>query len=343
MGALLKVARNNFDPASIGLKGTFKTLIFPRFTGLTGANNTGGMVTMGQPTGGGSPENPQGGIHSWRPGGNVSLTWIRGNHTFKGGAEAIIGNYTYPQQFTSSGVFNFSANSTADSGLFGQTIPGGATVGFPYASFLLGAVDNGTIGSPTDQHLGEKSYALFLQDTWKITRKLTLDYGIRWDYQTYLREGAGRMPSFSPTTANPTAGGHLGATIFDGFLPGRCQCNLANNYPYAAGPRLGLAYQINSKTVFRAGFGVVYAKTAAYDNLTIIGADSQFSSTGSFLPSTYLNAGVPVTPKPWPNLDPGQFPLAGQVNAPTGFSNIDPNAGRPARQYQWSKIGRAHV
>ena len=113
-------SRNNFDPASIGLKGTYKTLIFPRFTGLTGANNTGGMVTMGQATGGGSPENPQGGIHSWRPGGNVSLTWIRGNHTFKGGAEAIIGNYTYPQQFTSSGVFNFSANSTSDSGQIGR-------------------------------------------------------------------------------------------------------------------------------------------------------------------------------------------------------------------------------
>ena len=145
-------------------------------------------------------------------------------------------------------------------------MPGGVTIGFPYASFLLGAVNNGTVGAPTDQHLGEQAYALFLQDTWKITRKFTLDYGLRWDFQTYLREGAGRMPSFSPTTLNPTIG-RLGATIFDGSLPGHCQCNFASNYPYAVGPRLGaVAYQItSSKTVFRAGI-VCLLETTPGDN-----------------------------------------------------------------------------
>ena len=328
--------RNSFDPASIGLTGLPQTGVFPQISGLTVAGlSNGGMATMGQATAGGSPGCPScGGIHSWRPSGNVSMTWIHSNHTYKAGAEAIVGNYSYGQQSTTRGLFAFSNQSTSDSALFGQTIPGSAVIGFPYASFLLGAVNSATVGAPTDQHMGEKSYALFLQDTWKITRKFTLDYGLRWDYQTYLREGAGRMPSFSPTTLNPTIG-RLGATIFDGFLPGRCQCNFASNYPFAIGPRLGAAYQITSKTVFRAGIGLVYAKTAAYDNLTIIGNDQSLTGPGQFIPALYLKNGVTV-PTTWPNLDPGQFPTPGTVSAPANYANIDPNAGRPARQLQWS-------
>jgi carboxypeptidase family protein/TonB-dependent receptor-like protein len=327
--------RNSFDPASIGLTGLPLTGVFPQITGLTVAGlSNGGMATMGQATAGGSPGCPScGGIHSWRPSGNASMTWIKGNHTYKTGAEAIIGNYSYGQQSTTRGQFAFSAQSTADSALFGQNTQG-ATIGFPYASFLLGAVNTGTVGAPTDQHMGEKAYSLFVQDTWKITRKFTLDYGLRWDYQTYLREGAGRMPSFSPTTLNPAVG-RLGATIFDGFLPGHCQCNFASNYPYAIGPRLGAAYQITSKTVLRAGIGLVYAKTAAYDNLTLIGNDVSLSGPGQFIPAMYLKDGVPVSRLTWPNLDPGQFPTPGTVSAPLNYV-IDPNAGRPARQLQWS-------
>ena len=56
--------------------------------------------------------------------------------------------------------------------------------------------------------------------------------------------------SFSPTVANPSAGGHLGGQVFEAT----CNCTVAHNYPYALGPRLGAAYQINSKTVINGGF-----------------------------------------------------------------------------------------
>lgn len=81
-----------------------------------------------------------------------------------------------------------------------------------------------------------------------------MDYGLRWDYGTYRREQFGRYASFSPTVANPAAGGHLGGQIFEAT----CNCQFANNYPYAIGPRLGAACQVNSRTVINAGFGVVY-------------------------------------------------------------------------------------
>lgn len=342
-------ALDSFNPASIGLKGTFVTGRFPSITNLcnavvpagasnpVGCGSQGGLVNLGPTTSGGFPGNTTGGgIYSFRPTGNASMTWVHGDHTFKAGTEVIVNNFMYAQDASSSGVFNFSAGETSEPYLAPSTTLSGGTPGFPYASFLLGAVDNGNIGVPTDQHLGQQFYALFVQDSWKVTRKITLDYGLRWDYQTYMKEGAGRMPSISLTEPNPGAGNLPGATIFDGYGPGRCNCNFAKNYPFAFGPRLGLAWQVAPKTVFRAGFGVVYAKPSAYDNLTI-SSNNPFSSPGLFAPATYLAQGVPVTPNPWPYFNPGQYPnIPGQVASANIPTVIDPNAGRPPRQLQWS-------
>ena len=68
----------------------------------------------------------------------------------------------------------------------------------------------------------------------------------------------GLLANPPPGLANPTAGGHPGGVIYEAS----CNCSFARNYPYAFGPRLGVAYQITSKTVFRAGFGVAYDGTA---------------------------------------------------------------------------------
>src|SRR5262249_24415998 len=158
---------------------------------------------------------------------------------------------------------------------------------------------------------------------------------------TYLQEQYGRAPFFSPTTPNPAAGlgNILGAMEFDGHGPGHCNCYIAKNYPWGFAPRLGVAYQINSKTGFRAGFGIVYAGTEANSNSnTTIAGSSKITpaNTGSHI--TTLSAGVPSSayPAPWPNLDPGQFNTTGTPVPIASNPWIDPNAGRPARQYQWS-------
>jgi hypothetical protein len=69
--------------------------------------------------------------------------------------------------------------------------------------------------------------------------------------QTYAKEQYGRMADASFSTPNPTVGGRLGAIVYAGYGGGRCHCVLSHNYPYAFGPRIGLAYQITSKTVAR--------------------------------------------------------------------------------------------
>jgi hypothetical protein len=160
---------------------------------------------------------------------------------------------------------------------------------------------------------------------------------VRYDYSTYLREQHGRNPIFSPSAPNPAVGNILGAVIFNGNGPGHCNCDVAKNYPFAAAPRLGAAYQINSKTVFRGGFGIVYGGTEDNNNSNYGGSSSTVPAPSFGAAVTTLSVGIPTSfdPVAWPNLNPGQFNV---TPAPVALSVpfIDPNAGRPPRQYQWS-------
>src|SRR5207245_1977657 len=120
-----------------------------------------------------------------------------------------------------------------------------------------------------------------------------------------------------PTTPNPAFGNLLGAPIFEGSGPGRCSCQFANNYPYAFGPRLGVAYQFTPKTVLRAGFGVVFASTPSTSFAAATVATETLvvpaGSTGFDEPVMTLAKGVQVTPV-WPDFSPGQFPNLTNLN-----------------------------
>ncbi|MBZ5632512.1 MAG: TonB-dependent receptor [Acidobacteriia bacterium] len=321
----------NFDAfKELGLKGQTVIRQFPTVS-IGAAANTGGMSNMG----------PLFQTHQFveKPAVNLSMTWVKSNHSYKIGAEwRIEGN---PQvsnaqpPWTTAGAFDqvptFPALSTAttQTSLEGLGTTGG-TVGFGYASFLLGQVTGYGVGVPSVYHIGRQQWGMFAQDTWKVTRKLTLDYGIRWDYGTYSVETYGRQPSFAPLLPNPTADNHPGALQYEAT----CHCKFANNYPYAIGPRIGVAYQINSKTVIRGGFGVVY-------NTSSTGAFSpplnyQLAGVPAFGQSLFqMQNGPPAGINPSIVLTPGGLPsLKGTVTGGPLF--VDPNAARPARQYQWS-------
>ena len=115
--------------------------------------------------------------------------------------------------YRSNGIFNINKTSTGDPDEFRLGASNPITTGFGYASFLLGQVDNLNINPPNSSKLGNHAVGFYAQDSWKITRKLTLDYGLRYDYETYLKEQYGRMPSGSFSTLNPTIG-RLGAALF---------------------------------------------------------------------------------------------------------------------------------
>lgn len=322
----------DFDPAAeLGLTGGFG-VGFPRFTGL--GNSSGGMGLDFGPT------NRTTFIQD-KPNWVANATWVRGNHSIKFGGEWKFENFTNRSTGNVAGSYGFAAAQTGLPALQGIALQGG-NVGFQYASFLLGAANSASVNNPADPQYRRKAYAAFAQDTWKVTRKLTLDYGVRYDYQPPMYELHNRMARFSPGTPNPSAGGLLGATEYAGSGNGRCNCTFGEAYPWAFGPRLGVAYQIDSKTVARVGFGVSYGQIANFQyigggNSLGMGFNSLGFSNPTFGdPALYLRDGLRynVSDLLGASYDPGIRPQPGQTNSPPAF--VDPDAGRPSRMISWN-------
>jgi len=323
-----------FDQNSIGLHGYFVTNRFPTISGLSNAIfNTGGWSRgLG----------PAFIAFIWeeKPTANINLTWVKGNHSFKYGGEYIGEGYPEHSAWRANGSFAFSNAETSDPWQNLQPFNFTNPTGFGYASFLLGTPDSLQSSPVTQTRLGSHAIGLYAQDSWKVTRKLTLDYGLRWDFQTYEKEQYGRMADASFSTPNPTVGGRLGAIVYEGYGGGRCNCALSHNYPYAFGPRVGAAYQITSKTVVRAGFGMTYALLQSPSGSSYSVADFySFNATGygnTPLPLG-LQGGNPYPNITWPNFDVGKYPTPtnGLLPPQTPFIFYDPEA-RPARTMQWS-------
>ncbi|MEO5924634.1 MAG: TonB-dependent receptor [Bryobacteraceae bacterium] len=312
-----------YDPLKeLGLNGHTYASRFPRIEMGFPAAALGGMNSLGPGT-----FNEK--YFERRPSGNVSSSYVTGSHTFKLGAEYRLEKYpSYPLGGT-AGVYTFGADWTRQTDLQGVSTTQGFD-GFALSSFLLGGMSAFSQNALIAAAAQKSQTALYLQDTWKVTRKLTMDYGLRWDYGTYAREQYGRYSSFGTKIPNPSAEGRLGGLQYEAA----CKCNFAANYPYALGPRLGIAYQYNPKTVIRAGVGVVYNPTT-----TVSGAAAGSAAAGS--PGFGLIVGELKNGKPagvnavWPSYLPNLGQPVGSVAAASP-TYLDPNAGRPARLLQFN-------
>ena len=320
----------NFVPASIGLNGSYTTGM-PVIGGI--GNSTVGGFSTAYGIGVGAPVVNL----ADKPSLSLSATKVRGNHTYKAGFQWRL-DTTINKNAIAAPTYNFSGNETALPYLQSTNV-GGNTIGLPYASYLLGLVDSASVPPTQDPDYRKTSMAIYVQDNWKVTRKLTLDIGLRWDRQTAPEEAFHRASMFGPTIPNENAGGLLGGTVYEGYGPGTCGCTFTSVYPYAIGPRLGLAYQFAPKTVLRVGWGLVYGNTpdGAGTGATGEGWNTlSFTSTSFGSPASIFGAGLPYTPSQIfaVNLDPGIRPQAGQINNPPGIE--DREAGRPPRINQWN-------
>ncbi|HEX4274727.1 MAG TPA: carboxypeptidase-like regulatory domain-containing protein, partial [Bryobacteraceae bacterium] len=283
--------------------------------------------------------------HAWdtKPTFNANVTWVKGNHTFKLGATALFEGIESVNSSRADGQFSFSAVQTADPWQNGQPFANTASSGFAYASFLLGDSSLTSLAQTADPRLGMHSYALYVQDSWKITHKLTFDYGLRWDYAILWKEQYGRMQNAVFDQPNSEIGGRPGTVEYQAT----CHCNYANAYPFAIGPHLGVAYQIDSKTVFRAGGAIAYAATSDQAGLNSSAGDFYSISSPAYgAPASLIKDGNPYAPGnrfgnppvTWPNFSPQYpFPAAPGVIPPSSpFVSIAPNAGRLPRTFQWS-------
>jgi hypothetical protein len=330
-----------FDSATLGFKGQFGKG-FPRITGI-GSNYGGVFVYPGGQTSGTPGIGPtnRGLYLQDKPTAVASATYIRGNHTFKAGTDWRIDTFTNRSMGGVGGVYAFGTVETGLPATQGQNLQGGA-IGHPYASFLLGRANNASVSNPADPQYRRYALGMFAQDTWKITRNITLDYGLRWDYQPPSRELWRRTSMFAPDVKNPSAGNLPGGMLFEGNGDGRCNCEFADTYPYAVAPRLGLAWKIQQKLVFRAGWGISYGQLTSFNyigggNSLGMGFNSVGFTTATYgEPAVVLSTGMvyDINDLLVTSYSPGLRPQAGQLNAPPAL--IDPNAGRPPRMQNWS-------
>jgi hypothetical protein len=322
----------SFDPSQFGLTGFEINRQFPSVTGMCAGGSSptlpctgaGGMQYIG------TANQTQSVSHFEKPTYVATLTWVRGNHTFKAGGEAVqMGAIMEPF----AGVTMATGTGPTSEPFIPVNSLNGYSMGFGYASFLLGDFTSTTQTPLEDYREGHMAWAWFLQDSWKVTRKLTLTYGVRYDVSTPVEEEHGRVGQFDPNLANSNAGGHLGAVEF----ASTCNCAFyRGTYPWGFAPRLGVAYQLDSKTVLRGGWGFVY-QYATDDILPTIGSSAVNSPT-SINPFVNISASNSILQPVWPVTNPYVYPAPGVALGATG--NIpfvpDQNYNRPPRQNQFS-------
>jgi Carboxypeptidase regulatory-like domain len=238
-----------------------------------------------------------------------NLQWIHGRHafTFGGQLEWMQYNYLYAIDGSTLATMNFSNTETAQ--VSGSTAKA-ASNGLPYASYLLGAVDSGsyTQYAPIAQAIGARyrPFAIYATDDWKLTPRLTVNAGLRWDVMPPFQESENRFSFLNPTGVNPVTGNN-GILQFAGTVTDGCNCSTPlQTYYKNIGPRLGLAYQLGSKIVLRGSYGIYY------------GHGGGTSGGQTTLPSSAMELGFAASPNP---VSPGDSLPAFYLNNSAYFTN----------------------
>jgi hypothetical protein len=200
-----------------------------------------------------------------------TLTKLAGRHTVMAGANILHGTVDYFQDNTPGGAFTFTSAPTALDG----TNPG--ATGDPFASFLIGQPTGGTYQSSSVTYGRSRYQAYFVEDSWAVNRRLTVNLGLRLEKPGAYYERDDRLATFEPTAVNPllaeltnpvTGQPYRGAfeLVASDTQPER---TLRKNPPQFA-PRLGVAYRIAEHTVLRAGGGTFYVPSTVrfYDGPT---------------------------------------------------------------------------
>jgi hypothetical protein len=184
-----------------------------------------------------------------------SLTWISGKHTFKFGNENRV--YQFNNTQNAQGMtLSFSRGFTQGP----NPNTAGAASGFGIASLMLGTPSAGTIGIGAPVTETEKNFALYAMDDWKLTPSLTLNLGLRWEYEGAITDRFNAISNFDPNVVSTVNGltlrGGLEFPGVNGLPRGHRDAEWTDFQP-----RVGLAWQLAPRTVVRGGYGVSFLPT----------------------------------------------------------------------------------
>ena len=189
--------------------------------------------------------------NSW--GQRDSLTWVKGSHTIKFGIDYRVQQMNQFLQNSLEPIFNFTNQFTAI-----NPTSLNSNSGVPMASFLLGDVSSASVAQ--GQRLAdERRYlAVFIQDDWKISRKLTLNIGTDYSLEFPITERYNRKLWFDRNVTSPLSQA-VGMPLFGGFdFASPSERGPTNLYKKQFGPRFGFAYQLFHNTVIRSGYGLFW-------------------------------------------------------------------------------------
>jgi hypothetical protein len=269
-----------FDQANLGLNYASQYKTFPQ-------------ISIGGFTGIGNSRNSQDNFsHTYSFGD--TLVKVMSNHSLKWGGE-------FRLMLNNLGTFSASASLSANTG-FTQANPlvSNSASGDGLASFLLGYLNSSSSTVNNAPARGQRYYALFVQDDWHFARKMTLNLGLRWDYESPLTDRWDRqIIGFDPTATytigtTPVTGGMIFADSEHRFAFKRDLNNIQ--------PRVGLAYQIMSKMVLRGGWGISYVSGSGdappTNGFTTTTSPSTSQGNAGIIPLLYNGLGMLSNPFP---------------------------------------------
>jgi len=238
----------------------------------------------------------------------LNFSWIAGTHSFKSG-------YEYQSINTEVDDVNPKYGQDSYSGSFSR--PAGAAADaatFNLADFLMGARSSYSLVNPYVFELRQRMHFAYLQDDWRVSPKLTLNLGLRYEFATPQWEENNFLTNFDPATGTLLQA--KDGSIYDRTLVNPDRNNWA--------PRAGLAYTLNDKTVLRSAYGV------SYIHFNRLGGENLLSFNGPHV--------VPISVTQQPSQGrcaPNQSPITcfrtTQEGYPTGLNvpaNFNPLNGR---------------
>ena len=319
-----------FDLTKLGLPSSFVSQLAQ--PALFGRWDFGGYTGMGQ-------------AQNWNNTNTYSvqgsITKFIGGHNLRSGFDIRLTHYV---SYSTGDTFAFTSNADyTRRGWSDATSESSGGDGF--ATFLLGTPSSGSALWNVSPFYRSWYLAPWIQDDWKVTRRLTLNFGLRFDLNLPPDEKHNRMNiGFDRSVANPVAqqvppsqvalypylGKLTGGIQFAGVDGNRTRATLtdANNIQ----PRFGLAYQIRPRLVFRGGYGLYYTNFQGNNMMQSLG----FSSTTSLV--TSLDGGRTTIPNILNN------PFSDGIRPPYGASEGTlTSVGQAFTQYNpWYKLPRVH-
>jgi hypothetical protein len=284
---------NTFNLSTININGT--GLPYQSFPGTSFSDSYSGLAAGNT---GQISENTLGST-------SVLISKIFQRHSLRVGFEGNLVRYNVQNPQSGLGVFNFDRQFTQKNSV-STAVGSDPNSGNPIASLLLGYPSSGSYGNQIAYALQQIYYAPFVQDDWRVSHRLTLNLGLRWDYESPFTERLNRQNTgFCTTCTNPLQALVTGLTLNGGLQ----FASSSNRYPYKQDwnnlqPRLGVEYQVTNNMVVRGGFGVIYFNTLESP------LGQGFSSTTGYVAS--LDATHPA------NSLSNPFPAG--ANLPTGSS-----------------------